>query len=637
MQTTLPFPQTHGHVGAQRPKRRWLRWLLIPLILALLAGGGLWWRSSQQATAVTTTTATVSQGDLAVTVSGSGTVAAARTVDVPLQQTGTVTSVAVTVGDQVKAGQTLAAIDAGALKLALAQAQANLTAAKASYAKVKDGSATPQDLASAQAQLASAKAQLQQTTTGTATAADIASAKAQLAAAQAKLNALKNPSQADRNAAQTKVDQAQLALQGTRDSSSQTKTNAQLALESSTNALTQAQSKYALAQSNWQHVQDEGTDPTNPTTTDSNGNKKANKLNEAERQQYYDAFVQAQAALDSAQNAVTQAQVAYDTARQNEVTNVQQAETTLKAAQDDLAALLNPSTSDLTQAQATVTQAQATLTNLQQGGTAAEVTQAQAAVTQAQASLDALTAPASDSDLASAEAALTQAQVAVDTAQANLAQATLTAPFDGVVSAVNVVTGSTNTSTVTLVDVSKLHIDVSLSETDAAKVAVGQPVTLTFDALPDATLTGTVTSVAPVATTEQNVVTYDVQVAFDPGATAVKVGMSATADIQVDQATGALLVPSRAIQTSGDTKTVTVQQGDTTLTVPVETGLTSGGKTAIVSSGGAGVAALKAGDVLVVPSTTSSTNTSSAAKASGGLSSLTGSAGGPSSGGPAGP
>ena len=85
-------------------------------------------------------------------------------------------------------------------------------------------------------------------------------------------------------------------------------------------------------------------------------------------------------------------------------------------------------------------------------------------------------------------------------------------------------------------------------------MAVGQPVTLTFDALPDAKITGTVATVAPVATTEQNVVTYAVQVAFDPGTTAVKVGMSATADIQVEQVTGALLVPSRAIQTSGEAR-----------------------------------------------------------------------------------
>src|SRR5437762_7903376 len=118
MQTTFPVPQPRV-AGARRPKQRWLRWLLVPLILALLAGGGLWWRSSHTATATTTSTATVSRGDLAVTVSGSGAVAAARTVDVPLQQAGTLTSVDVAVGDQVTAGQKLATIDSSALQLQL--------------------------------------------------------------------------------------------------------------------------------------------------------------------------------------------------------------------------------------------------------------------------------------------------------------------------------------------------------------------------------------------------------------------------------------------------------------------------------------------------------------------------------------
>jgi len=122
-----------------------------------------------------------------------------------------------------------------------------------------------------------------------------------------------------------------------------------------------------------------------------------------------------------------------------------------------------------------------------------------------------------------------------------------------------------------------------------------------------------------------------VQVDFDPGTTAVKVGMSATAEIQVEQAAGALLVPSRAIQTSRTTKSVTVQQGQATLNVPVTTGLTSGGKTEIVGSGGNGVAALKAGDTVVVPSTTTTTTTSSSTQKGSGTSNLGGltGAGGP--------
>jgi RND family efflux transporter MFP subunit len=299
---------------------------------------------------------------------------------------------------------------------------------------------------------------------------------------------------------------------------------------------------------------------------------------------------------------------------------------------------MQPNANDLAQAQAAVTQAQTQLTSLQKGGTQASLASAQAQVTQAQASLDKLTAPATDVELSAAQASLLQAQANVDTAQYNLDQATLTAPFDGVVSAVTIQVGtssgasssSTTTSSgaaITLIDRSKLHIEVSLSEADAAKVQVGQPVALTFDALPTATLTGTVATVAPSATVSQNVVTYPVQIEFDPGATPVKVGMSATADIQVQKVDNAILVPSRAVQTSGTTKTVTVLQGaqGTPVKVQVVTGITSDGQVEITSSGGNGAPALKAGDIVSVPSTTATTSTSTQnTRGTSGLGGLTG-------------
>ena len=245
----------------------------------------------------------------------------------------------------------------------------------------------------------------------------------------------------------------------------------------------------------------------------------------------------------------------------------------------------------------------------------AEVTQAQAQVTQAQSSLDKLSAPASAPDLAAAEAGLIQAQAALATAQRNLEQATLKAPFDAVVATVAVQPGglaSTGTAAITLVDRSKLHIEVNLSESDVAKVQLGQPVALTFDALPDVTLDGKVISIAPAATVEQNVVTYPVQVEFDPGTTPVKVGMSATADIQLQQIGDAILVPSRAVQTAGGTKTITLLQGAdrTPRTIQVETGPTSNGQTAITSCVETGAQCLQPGDIVSISSSSTGGTTS---------------------------
>jgi HlyD family secretion protein len=613
MQNSVPFPHSPERARATRPARRWRRWMFIPLILIIVAAI-VAWRLSASSTATTApTTTAVSQGSLTLSVSGSGSVAAARTVDVPFQQASTITSVDVKVGDEVTAGQTLAQIDDAELRLALQQAQANLKSAQANLDQANNGSATPQDLASAQASLDSAEAQLTQTKNGTTTKADIQSAQAQLASAQAQLDALKNPSPADLIASETQLAQAQTNLQTQRDSLSQSKTSAYNQMQQAVNSLTQAQSKYATAKKNWDYVQETGADPSSPTTTGADGESKKNKLNDTQRQQYYDTYVQAEASLRSAETSVSQAQASYDTARQNEAAQVPLLEQQVTNAQAQLDALKNPTASALTQAQASVTQAQANLTKLTQGGTAAEIAQAQASVTQAQSNLESLTAPASAPDITSAEASLLQAQANLATAQHNLDEATLKAPFDGVVSAVSVQPGglaSAGTAAVTIVDRSKLHIDVNLSETDAAKVQLGQPVTLTFDALPDVTLTGTVATIAPAATTEQNVVTYLVQVEFDAGETPVKIGMSATADIQVQKVDDAILVPSRAIQTSGDAKTVTVLQGaeQRPVTVPVTTGITSDGQTEITGVG-EGAQALKAGDVVVVPSTTTSSTT----------------------------
>jgi HlyD family secretion protein len=627
MRITTPYPHSGNQSGVKLPSLLRQGWLLLPMILVIIAGIVFWWLPSRLAPAPAATTVTVSQGNLTINVSGSGTVAAARQVDLPFQQAGTVTDVTVQVGDSVKAGQVLARIDDRTLQLQLQQAQANLASAQAALAKAQGGSPTPQELASAQAALDNARAQL--TKTRTANVTNVQQAQAALASAQAKLDALKNPTPSDISAAQLKLQQAQTTLQTTMDSDSQAKTNAYNQTQQAVDSLTQAQSTYATAQQNWAYVESTGRDPAQPSTTNAQGQKVANKLNDTQRQQYYNTFVQAQAALQSAQTAVQQAQVNYDAARQKEAAEVPQAQAAVQDAQRSLDALVHPSATDLQQAQAAVTQAQAQLNALRGGGTAADLAAAQSTIVQNQSALEALTAPAAAPDIAAAKATAAQAQANLASAQQNLDEATLKAPFDGVVAAVNVQPGSivgggsggsssstssTGSAAITLVDRSTLHGDVNLSETDAARVAVGQPVTLTFDALPNVTLSGKVATIGPAATVQQNVVTYPVQVEFDPGTTPIKVGMSTTADIQVQQINNAILVPSRAVQTSGTTKIVTVLQGaqQIPVAVQVDTGPTSNGETQItgcVATGGS--QCLRPGDVLAVPTSTTTTTANS--------------------------
>ncbi len=105
------------------------------------------------------------------------------------------------------------------------------------------------------------------------------------------------------------------------------------------------------------------------------------------------------------------------------------------------------------------------------------------------------------------------------------------APFDGVIASVAVKkTDSVSSGTVIGTLISKQQIaELSLNEVDAAKVAVGQKVTVTFDAIPDLSISGQVAEVDLLGTVTQGVVTYNVKIAFDTQDSRIKPGMSLNA------------------------------------------------------------------------------------------------------------
>jgi HlyD family secretion protein len=315
--------------------------------------------------------------------------------------------------------------------------------------------------------------------------------------------------------------------------------------------------------------------------------------------------------VNNAEASLAQAQAAFDQAVQDEITGLAQAESSLKDAQTQLSVLLaGPTAVNLASAEASVTSAQSSLDKLLHPATAADLAGAQASVDQAKINLEKLTTPASAASLASAEASLASAQVQLATAQLDLENATLTAPFDGIVASVGVTAGDTATAgTITVIDSRQMYIDISLGESDVSQVKPGMAVELTFDAVSSLKITGKVDTVAPVATVTQNVVTYPVRVSFDPGSEPIKVGMTASGLIVTKQLNNAILVPSRAIQTRGSAQTVQVRPaaGQPVVPVSVVTGLSANGQTQIVSCVDTGDQCLREGDTLVITATASST------------------------------
>lgn len=211
---------------------------------------------------------------------------------------------------------------------------------------------------------------------------------------------------------------------------------------------------------------------------------------------------------------------------------------------------------------------------------------AQAAVGQAQANLDSLKSGPTPEDIASSEAKVKQAQLELDNVRANLSDAVITAPFDGVISAVNIVIGqavTTATSAVTLLDNSQLHVDVTVDEQDVTQVKVGQNAIIILDALSDTTIEGLVSRIPPAGTAVDGVVTYNVRIDLtNIDNLNILVGM--TSDVQIVTASqdGVLVVPTEAIQRNASTEFVQLYNTDrSTTTVPVTTGSTSDGLTVI--------------------------------------------------------
>lgn len=176
---------------------------------------------------------------------------------------------------------------------------------------------------------------------------------------------------------------------------------------------------------------------------------------------------------------------------------------------------------------------------------------AQAAVEQAQVALDRLKNGPKPEDVQIAQLQISQAEAALRLARNNLEQAQLRAPFDGVVVSVNVRAGEPlggAQPAVVLADVSRYYIDVLVDEVDIARIAVGQPVTVTLDALPNELFAGVVERIAPQSSLNAGVVSFPVRVALQSANPLLRGGMTATAEIIVERAENVVLAPNWAIR-----------------------------------------------------------------------------------------
>ncbi|HJR81756.1 MAG TPA: efflux RND transporter periplasmic adaptor subunit, partial [Anaerolineales bacterium] len=143
------------------------------------------------------------------------------------------------------------------------------------------------------------------------------------------------------------------------------------------------------------------------------------------------------------------------------------------------------------------------------------------------------------------------AEARVDAAQATLNLARLIAPFSGIVTEAYPLPGDQVAAGATafrLDDLSSLLVDVEVSEVDINSVSIGQPVTLSFDAILGKEYNGEVVEVAQTGTAVQGVVNFKVTVELTNADQDVKPGMTAAVNIVVNEMQDVVLVPNRAVR-----------------------------------------------------------------------------------------
>jgi membrane fusion protein, macrolide-specific efflux system len=107
-------------------------------------------------------------------------------------------------------------------------------------------------------------------------------------------------------------------------------------------------------------------------------------------------------------------------------------------------------------------------------------------------------------------------------------------------------------------DMGKLQVSASVPESDATRLKPQQAAQVTWNALPDTSVNGVVSSISPTSTTSGGVTSYPIVVNLTSVPAGAKLGQSVSLNVVVAEADNVLYVPASAVKTAGGNKTVTV-------------------------------------------------------------------------------
>ncbi len=592
----------------------WPGRLLALVVVAVLVGGvTLVQRVTAAPEKAEFRTASVTRGSVTQTVAVSGSVNAAAQARLNFKSSGRLATIAVSVGQQVKAGDALAKLDTSDLEIALANAEANLASAQANYNRTVQSASdarksldetqktTANDLLVAQQAFSKVKANYAAAKTNyvsyaNAIRSDVSTYQSGITQAQGQLGNVQTdlqsvPQTGDVRSALTSVNQAQASLANAASYGSGvlgSGINDYATIEGNLvtamggfDAAAGGGADTAAASQNFQIVQ---ASYTTAATRVSNG------------------FDVVNAQLASAQATLASAQTSLNSTASRGDTNLDQSRI-------DLLALQNALTNDqqlASAAKAKITQAGTALATIADAVSGSYVSaQQNVASTQERNNQSVQSAQATVSskpfDIASSAASQQVQEAAVQTAQTNLDNATLRAPLAGVVASINaqvgefVSAGGTSNPFILLANTAQVALHGTIGEADVAKLKLGQVANVTVDAVGTGTrMTGKVTNLDPVATLQQGVPVYGVDVTIDVPNTAVRPGMTGTAAVIIANKTGVLTVPNLAIRSTGGQRLVQVLKDGQPIDTSVTFGIANDTVTEVVTG-------LAEGELVVLP------------------------------------
>jgi RND family efflux transporter MFP subunit len=577
-------------------------------------------------------TSTVSRTTVADEVVATGSARSAVTYDLafgsdPVLSGGTgagagtswlVESVSVGVGDRVTKGDVLATADTASAEAAVEVAKASLAVAEARLAVDKGGltsaerAAAYDSIRQAQQQLAVAKQSRKQT----AAQNDLKLEQAQAALAKAEQQLTDDqtagPATATITADQAAITQAQqtldtltLQIAGAATDASLTSQQNQLKLSQAQTTLSNAQQALGVCEATGSTATlDPSPDPS-ATPTPAPTPRDCTSATQAE--------TQAQQALDTLNLQIQAAAAQSSTSSQQNQLKLSQAQAALATAQQKLAddQVAGPSDATIKADENAIDQMQEQLDTLELSlassdtSAANQLTSAQLSLSSSQHNYANQTASAEESTIATDQASVTTARINLEDAEETLEGAELVSPLDGVVVAVNVVTGTIAPASADLTVASlDMEVTATVTETDLPSLAVGQTVSVEITATGETT-TGTVKEISPVADSANTggVVSYPIVVALDAPPDGTASGMTAEVQVTTAQAADVLAVPAEAVNGSEGNYSVMVLGTDgQPASVAVEVGLITS-DLAEISSG------LNEGDTVVTGIATAQSGT----------------------------